>query len=93
MTAEEEPDLRWNWRKMFQYFLQGLIILAPIIITIWAVLSLFIFIDNILPNFINFLFPDFVNTGKTGELKKIPGLGFLVVIILVILEVGYPLLS
>ena len=85
MTAEEEPDLRWNWRKMFQYFLQGLIILAPIIITIWAVLSLFIFIDNILPNFINFLFPDFVNTGKTGELKKIPGLGFLVVIILVIL--------
>ena len=85
MTTEEEPDLRWNWRKMFQYFLQGLIILAPIIITIWAVLSLFIFIDNILPNFINFLFPDYVNKGTTGELKKIPGLGFFLVIILVIL--------
>lgn len=69
---------------MFQYFLQGLVILAPITITVWAVLSLFIFIDNILPNFINFLFPNFLATGTTGELKKIPGLGFLVVTVLVI---------
>ncbi|MCY7421584.1 MAG: DUF502 domain-containing protein [Chitinophagaceae bacterium] len=84
MNVEDEPDLKWHWRKMFQYFLQGLIILAPITITVWAVISLFIFIDNILPNFINFIFPDFANAGTTGEVKKIPGLGFLIVIVLVI---------
>ncbi len=84
-----EPEVqeveKWNWKKMFQYFLQGVIILAPITITVWAVLSLFIYIDNILPNFVNFLFPNYLDTGTTGELKKIPGMGFLVVIVLVIL--------
>lgn len=69
---------------MLQYFLQGLIILAPIIITVWAVVSLFIYIDNILPNFINFLFPNYLDSGPTGEIKKFPGAGFLVVIIFVI---------
>jgi uncharacterized membrane protein len=86
MTTEPgEADLKWDWRKMLQYFLQGLIILAPIIITVWAVVSLFIYIDNILPNFVDFLFPNYLDRGATGDLKKIPGLGFLLVIVTVIL--------
>ena len=36
-------------KRLFQYFLQGLIILAPIIITVYAVSALFNFIDNIIP--------------------------------------------
>src|ERR1700737_3887683 len=36
-------------RKLFQFFLQGVIILAPISITIWTVASLFNWIDGILP--------------------------------------------
>ncbi len=85
MKEMEEPDLKWDWRKIFQYFLQGLIILAPITITFWAVVSMFIYIDNILPNFVNFIFPNYLDTGTTGELKKIPGMGFLLVIVMVIL--------
>ena len=45
-------------RKLFQYFLQGVIIVAPIAITIWAVTALFNYVDNILPSLIDQLFPN-----------------------------------
>ncbi|HSZ87003.1 MAG TPA: DUF502 domain-containing protein [Puia sp.] len=75
-------------RKLFQYFLQGLIILAPIAITVFAVTSLFIWVDGILPNLIHKLFPSLLSIDDSGNPKHIPGLGFIVVIILVLL-VGY----
>ena len=75
-------------RKLFQYFLQGLIILAPITITIWAVASLFNWIDGILPNFLHNLFPTLLGVDENGGLKRIPGLGFIVVVFIVLL-VGY----
>ena len=74
--------------KVFKYFLQGLIILAPIAITVFAVISLFTWIDGILPNLIHKLFPRLLGVDQNGELQRIPGLGFSVVIILVLL-VGY----
>jgi len=75
-------------RKLFQYFLQGLIILAPIAITIFAVTSLFNWIDGILPNLIHSLFPNCLGVDESGSPKRIPGLGFIVVIVIVLL-VGY----
>ena len=75
-------------RKIINFFLQGLIILAPIVITIWSIVSLFKFIDDILPNLLHVLFPDLVKLNTMGSPEKIPGLGFLVVILLVLL-VGY----
>jgi uncharacterized membrane protein len=74
--------------KLVNYFFQGLIILAPIVITAWAVLSLFNYIDDILPNLLHVLFPDLVKLNPQGEPEKIPGLGFLVVV-LIVLSVGY----
>ena len=68
-------------QKFFQYFLQGLIILAPIVITIWAVTSLFNFIDRILPDLLIRFFPNTKDVYFTG-------LGFLVVI-LIVFSVGY----
>ena len=76
------------FRKLFQYFLQGLIILAPIAITIWAVTALFNFIDNILPDLIGKIFPHLLGTDSQGNPREIPGLGFILVIIIVVL-VGY----
>jgi uncharacterized membrane protein len=73
--------------KLFKYFLQGLIILAPITITLWAVLSLFNWIDSILPDFIHRLFPRLA-LDESGEPRRVPGLGFIVVIG-VVLIVGY----
>ena len=69
--------------KLINFFIQGLITLAPIVITAWAVLSLFSFIDGILPNLLHVLFPDFVKISSQGEPEKIPGLGFLVVVLIV----------
>ncbi|MDF2190737.1 DUF502 domain-containing protein [Paraflavitalea sp. CAU 1676] len=75
-------------KKMFQYFLQGLIILAPIAITIYAVTALFNFVDGILPSLIQKIFPHLIEADKEGNTIKIPGLGFALVMLIVIL-VGY----
>ena len=71
-----------SWvRGLLQVFLQGLIILAPIVITIWALTSLFNFVDSILPDIIEKIFPEFSD-------YNLPGMGFIVAI-LIILLVGY----
>lgn len=71
-------------RKLLQYFFQGLIVLAPIGITIWVVLGLFNFVDDILPNIIHNVAPGLLPKDASGNLNRIPGLGFLVVIALVL---------
>lgn len=87
MNNVKEP-LRWRWRQLLNYFIQGLLILAPITITAWAVVSLFIYIDNILPNFIHSIFPVFYKPDENGDIQKIPGVGFLIIIVIIVL-VGY----
>jgi Uncharacterized conserved protein len=79
---------RYIFRKIFRYFLQGLIILAPIAITIYAVMALFTFIDNILPSLVSTFAPEWLGTDEAGNPKKIPGMGFVLVTLIVIL-VGY----
>ncbi|HEY4934958.1 MAG TPA: DUF502 domain-containing protein [Puia sp.] len=74
-------------RKLFRYFLQGLIILAPITITLWAVYSLFNWVDSILPNFIRSFFPRLA-LDENGNPRRLPGIGFILVIVIV-LVVGY----
>ncbi|MBS1665697.1 MAG: DUF502 domain-containing protein [Bacteroidetes bacterium] len=75
-------------RNLFKLFLQGLLILAPISITIWTVVSAFYWIDGILPNLVHSLFPKFIGTEVDGAPKRIPGLGF-IVFIGIALIVGY----
>lgn len=82
--AERKLTFQGYLRKLLQYFFQGLIVLAPIGITIWVVLGLFNFVDNILPNIIHGLAPSFLTKDSEGNLNKIPGLGFIVVIVLVL---------
>lgn len=77
----------FSYKRLFQLFLQGLLILAPIAITIWAITSLFGFIDGILPNIVHSVFPKMMENPE-GNIRRIPGLGFIVVILLV-LSVGY----
>ncbi len=76
------------FKTIFQSFLQGLIILAPIGITIWVVATLFSFIDGILaPVLLKFL-PRMVIVHEDGGHNITPGIGFLIVI-LIVLFVGY----
>ena len=70
-----------------QRFFQGVVVLAPIGVTIWVVVSLFNWVDNFLPNLLNFIFPQqFAEVN--GQIPKVTGLGFLVAIALV-LVVGW----
>ena len=78
---------RQTLKRLFQYFLQGLIILAPIIITIYAVTALFNFIDNILPETFGMIFPHW-GVDAQGKPLKIPGIGF-IILILTVIFVGY----
>ncbi len=66
-----------------QLFFQGVVVLAPIGVTIWVVVSLFNWVDNFLPNLLNFIFPlQFAEVD--GQIPKVTGLGFVVAITLVL---------
>lgn len=80
----EQP---FTYKRLFQYFLQGLLILAPIAITFWAIAAVFGFIDGILPNIVHSIIPSLMED-EHGHIRSIPGVGFVVVITLVLL-VGY----
>lgn len=82
MDLKVKEPFEWRWRRLLNYFVQGVLIMAPITITIWAVLSLFNYIDSIIPNFINWISPSFF---KDGVVHKIPGLGFIVIFFLIVL--------
>ncbi len=82
--AERQLTFRAYLRRLLQFFFQGLIVLAPIGITIWVVLGLFNFVDDILPNIIHAIAPDLLTKDAAGNLNKIPGLGFIVVIAFVL---------
>lgn len=84
------PNIRGQFIKqkiltaLAQRFFQGVIVLAPIGVTIWVVVSLFNWVDNFLPNLLNFIFPQqFAEVN--GHIPKVTGLGFLFAIVLVLL--------
>jgi hypothetical protein len=84
------PSLRQKVRrKLFfsriaQFFFQGVIVLAPIGITVWVIVSLFNWVDNFLPNILNSLFPVRF-AAVNGQIPKVTGLGFVFVISLLLL--------
>ena len=85
MNLNVKEPLRWRWRKLLNYFAQGALILAPISITIWAVISFFNYIDNILPNLIHTLFPFYYKVDTYGNVQKVPGVGFVLIFFFIVL--------
>ncbi len=81
MNNEIPEQKGFQLNKLFQYFLQGLLVMAPIAITIYAVYSVVSFIDNQVPIF----------TAKDADGKvyvRNYGLGF-VIVIGGIITIGY----
>jgi uncharacterized membrane protein len=76
-----------TYKKLFQFFLQGLLVIGPFAITIWAIAAAFNFVDGILPNIVHSIMPGIMEDGQ-GNIRRIPGLGFLVVVCVVVI-VGY----
>jgi uncharacterized membrane protein len=75
-------------KQLFHFFLQGVLVLAPISITIWTVIAVFNWIDGILPNLVYNIVPSLIGTDQFGVPRRIPGLGF-VVFVAIALIVGY----
>ena len=72
---------KFEIRKLLQYFLQGLLVLAPVLITFYVLFYVVSAIDNLLPIF--------TFTDSKGEVKvQNYGLGF-IIIILIIIIIGY----
>lgn len=81
MNNETVDSKGFRFSKLLNYFLQGLLVIAPIAITIYAVYSVVSFIDNQVPIF----------TAKDADGKvyvRNYGLGFLIVIVAIIV-IGY----
>lgn len=85
MRTSPKLRIRSAFAIILQYFLQGLLVLAPVGITLWVVISFFNLVDSILPNIIHSLFPELIPRDQDGSLKRIPGVGFVVVIFFVFL--------
>ena len=83
-TLKRKVFVALHWRKLIQYFFQGLVVLAPIGITIYAVLWLFRTVDSILPNILHDLFPRLMATEEGGDFRRVPGLGFIVALFIVL---------
>lgn len=76
---------RASFARLLKYFLQGMIVLAPIVITVYVIVSLFKWVDGILPNIIDSFFPSMLAKDIDGHIQHVPGLGFVFVIAIVLL--------
>jgi uncharacterized membrane protein len=80
------PQERFRWKKIIQYFLQGLLIIAPITITVYAIYWVVSTVDSWFPIFTEEIKDLQGNT--IGYKAKNYGLGFLIVIVFII-TIGY----
>ncbi|MCG7857338.1 DUF502 domain-containing protein [Flavihumibacter sp.] len=71
----------WRWRKVFQYFLQGVLVTAPVVITGYLIFWFVTSIDNLIPIFE-------VRDSAGNIITRNYGLGF-VAIIIGLIVLGY----
>ena len=73
LSDEAEPAAGFSFSRLFQYFLQGLLVIAPVAITVYAISWIVSSIDS--------LIPIFTTRDITGRvIVQNYGLGFLIVI-------------
>lgn len=82
---EEDSRVKFGLRVLLRYFLQGVLVIAPLGITLWVVISLFNLVDSFLPNLIHSLFPNAIPRNPDGTVRQFTGLGFVIVILFVLL--------
>ena len=68
-------------RRILQYFLQGILVLAPVVITAYVIVNLFNWLDQLIPVYINL-------SGDPAKPFFLPGIGFIIVIAGLVI-VGY----
>lgn len=81
MKLKPKRTLSYIANKALQFFLQGLVVIVPIAVTVYAAIWLFTAIDNILPNIIYTLFPE--NATIQQRIVNIPGINIIILILLI----------
>ncbi len=71
MNGQEEPTF---WAKLRMTFSRGLVVIVPVVITVWVLNGLFMAIDGIISPFLDHLLG-----------QHIPGLGFITMVILILI--------
>jgi uncharacterized membrane protein len=81
MSTKDNDEVSWHLKKFFQYFLQGLLVTAPVAITIYLIYWFVSSVDN--------LIPVFTEKDAAGNIiNRNYGSGFVIIIITLIL-IGY----
>lgn len=80
------PEEKFRWKKVFQYFLQGVLVIAPIAITIYTIYWIVSKVDSWIPIFRQPIHD--INGNIIDYEVKNYGLGFIVILVTVIF-IGY----
>ena len=84
MPNEKRKRPFFTAQSLVQYLFQGILVVAPIGVTIYIIWWLFTLVDNLLPNIVSNFLPSFsLNPDK--PFKRIPGIGFVITIVLLVL--------
>ncbi|MDI9358493.1 MAG: DUF502 domain-containing protein [Phycisphaerales bacterium] len=76
--------LKVSISKLLEYLLQGLVIITPVTITILTIAYLFNVVNDLLPKFLHAVLPEFLQNSKLISIERIPGLGFIIIIAILI---------
>lgn len=70
-------------KKLRAFFITGLLVLGPIVLTIWIIVNLFLFADNLLGKPIRYVLSEFFNI-PFFEQQSVYGIGFIALLILIL---------
>lgn len=76
----KKPSFKETVKLGLEYLFQGIVVVAPIAVTIYFIIWLFTFIDSLVPSFLSSFIEE-----KENFIKSMPGLGFLLIIVLLII--------
>ena len=82
MKLKPKRTFSYIANKALQLFLQGLVVIVPIAVTVYAAIWLFTAIDSILPNIVYALFPK--NPVIPQHIVDIPGINVIILVMLII---------
>lgn len=78
LLSSTMKHFKFSSKHLFQYFLQGVLVLAPISITLYLIVGIFTRLDQLVPIYINL-------SGDAAHPFYLPGLGFILVLVGVVL--------
>jgi len=84
MAYKKREKPFFSAQSLVQYLFQGILVVAPLGVTVYVIWWLFSLVDNLLPDIVSRFIPTF-SIDPTHGFKRIPGVGFILTILSLIL--------